>query len=256
MTDGRMTIQGRRLEYHWIEPAKTAAPTLIFLHEGLGSVGMWKDFPARLAATTGCGTLIYSRIGHGKSDRLPAPHQVDYMHVQALEVLPEIRAHLGLGEPVLVGHSDGGSIALIHAGAARWPVKGLILEAPHVFVEDVSVASIAQAKAAYRNTDLPQKLGRYHEDPDGAFWGWNDIWLHPEFRNWNIEGFLPAIRCPMLAIQGFDDEYGTMAQLEAIERQVSGPVELVKLADCGHSPHRDQPEATLQAMLRFIGRLS
>lgn len=251
-----MTIRERRLEYHWIEPVHKGAPTLIFLHEGLGSVSMWKDFPARLADATGCGTLIYSRIGHGKSDKPPAPHQVDFMHVQALEVLPEIRAHLGIEDPVLVGHSDGGSIALIHAGAGKWSVKGLILEAPHVFVEDITVESIAQVRVIYQTTNLPKKLGRHHQDPDSAFWGWSDVWLRPEMRDWNIERFLPAIRCPVLAIQGFDDEYGTMAQLEAIERQVSGPVELVKLADCGHSPHRDQPEATLQAMLRFISGLS
>lgn len=247
-----LTIQGRRLEYHWIQAARADATTVVFLHEGLGSVAMWKDFPARLAAATGCATLIYSRIGHGKSERLPTPHQVDYMHVQALDVLPQLLAKLKIENPILIGHSDGGSIALIHAGAAQWPVRALILEAPHVFVEDVSVTSIAAARTAYQTTDLPKKLARYHEDPDGAFWGWNDIWLHPEFRDWNIEECLAAIKCPVLLIQGYEDEYGTMAQLDAIERQVSGPVELVKLHACGHSPHRDQSQATLDAMVNFI----
>lgn len=250
-----LTVQGRRLEYHWIHATKADAPTVVFLHEGLGSVAMWKDFPAKLAAATGCATLIYSRIGHGKSERLPTPHQVDYMHVQALDVLPRLLAKLKIRDPILIGHSDGGSIALIHAGAAKWPVRALILEAPHVFVEDVSVTSIAAAKVAYQTTDLPKKLARYHEDPDGAFWGWNDIWLHPEFRHWNIEEFLPAIKCPVLVIQGYEDEYGTMAQLDAIERQVSGPVELVKLHECGHSPHRDQPQAALAAMVSFMSRV-
>lgn len=251
----QLNIHGRRLEYHWIEPEHPGRPNLVFLHEGLGSVAMWRDFPERLARATGCGALIYSRVGHGRSERLDAPHAVDYMHVQALKVLPALLEAAGVTNPVLVGHSDGGSIALIHAGTARWPVRALILEAPHVFVEDVTVDSIAKVKGAWRSTDLPKKLGRYHEDPDGAFWGWNDIWLHPEFRHWNIERYLPAIACPVMAIQGLDDEYGTMAQIEAIRRQVRGPCELLTLADCGHSPHRDQPEATLAAMTRFVAAL-
>lgn len=250
-----LTVQGRRLEYHWIHASKKGAPTVVFLHEGLGSIAMWKDFPAKLAAATGCATMIYSRVGHGKSERLPTPHQVDYLHVQALEVLPRLLAKLKIENPILIGHSDGGSIALIHAGAAKRPVRALILEAPHVFVEDISLTGIAAARTSYQTTELPKKLARYHDDPDGAFWGWNDIWLHPEFRHWNIEEYLAPIKCPVLAIQGYEDEYGTMAQLDAIERQVSGPVELVKLHDCGHSPHRDQPRAALAAMANFIARV-
>ena len=176
------------------------------------------------------------------------------MHREALETLPELLAALGVRRPVLVGHSDGASIALIHAGS-RDGLTGLVALAPHVFVEDISVKSIAEAKTAFETTDLPQRLARHHADARRTFYGWNDIWLHPDFRRWNIEAFLPAIRCPVLAIQGADDEYGTMAQVEAIERQVAGRCEVVKLAACGHSPHRDQPELTLAAIERFVATL-
>ena len=185
---------------------------------------------------------------------LRTPRAVDYMHVEALEVLPELLERLGVGEPVLVGHSDGASIALIHA-AMNDSVRGLVVMAPHVFVEDISVKSIAEAKAAFESTDLPRRLGRHHADAAKTFRGWNDIWLHPDFCGWNIEEYLPRVHCPVLAIQGFDDEYGTMAQLEAIAKQTGGPVELLRLADCRHSPHRDQPGVVLEAMVRFIGRL-
>src|SRR5438445_560143 len=179
---------------------------------------------------------------------------VDYMHVEALEALPELLGKLGIAEPILVGHSDGGSIALLYA-AVRDGVTGLVLMAPHVFVEDISVKSIAAAKTAFESTDLPQKLGRHHADAAKTFRGWNDIWLNPDFRGWSIEEHLPRVYCPVLAIQGFDDEYGTMAQLEAVAKRAGGPVELLRLADCRHSPHRDQPGVVLEAMARFIGRL-
>lgn len=214
---------------------------------------MWKDFPAQVVHATGCKALVYSRYGYGKSDRLQDARKVDYMHVEALEVLPEVLRQLEIDNPVLVGHSDGASIALIHAGAARWPVCGLVLLAPHVFVEDLTVASIAQAKIAYRTTDLPARLGRYHDDPDNTFFGWNDIWLLPDFRHWNIEALLPRIACPILAIQGEDDEYGTMAQIDSIVRHVPD-VDVLKLADCRHSPHRDQTEAVILAIRRFSER--
>lgn len=241
---------GHRLEIKRIE-GSAGMPTLIFLHEGLGSLAMWRDFPDRVAAATGAPVLIYSRYGYGKSDALAGARAVEYMHHEALEVLPPLRGALGLDDVVLLGHSDGASIALIHAGAGRWPVRGLILEAPHVFVEDISIASIAAAKRAYETTDLPQRLGRYHDDVDSAFWGWNRIWLDPAFRAWNIEHFLPGVRCPTLAIQGAGDEYGTKAQLDAIARGVAGPFEQVVLAECGHAPHRDQPAATLATMARW-----
>ena len=247
-----LTIGDHRLEYEWIAARNPEAPTLILLHEGLGSLALWRDFPARLAAATGCATLIYSRLGYGKSAPLTAARDVDYMHVEALETLPALREMLAIAAPILVGHSDGASIALIHAGARRWPVRGLVLEAPHVFVEEITVSSIAAAKEAYATTDLRARLARYHDDVDGAFRGWNDIWLDPAFRAWNIEASLPRIDCPKLVIQGADDEYGTPAQLDAIARQIAGPVETVLLDDCKHSPHRDQPAATLAAMTRFV----
>ena len=224
----------------------------MFLHEGLGSVALWKDFPERVVAATGCSGFVYSRYGYGRSDPLIEPRQADYMHREALEVLPQLLAVLSIDAPVLIGHSDGASIALIHAGATKWPVRGLVAMAPHVFVEDVCVASIAQAKLAFETTDLPQRLGRYHEDVASAFWGWNDIWLHPDFRNWSIEAYLPAVRCAVLLIQGEDDQYGSRAQVDAIARQISGPVETLMLQDCGHAPHVDRTEATLQAIARFV----
>ena len=229
-------------------------PTLVFLHEGLGSISMWRDFPARVAAATGSPAVVYSRYGYGQSDLLEAPFAVDYMHREALETLPDLFVALAILRLVLVGYFDGASIALIYAGS-RDGLTGLVTLAPHVFVEDISVKSIAEAKIAFETTDLPQKLARHHADARRTFYGWNDIWLHPDFRRWNIEAYLPAIRCPVLAIQGVDDEYGTMAQVEAIGRQVGGRCEVVKLEACGHSPHRDQPELTLAASARFVASL-
>jgi pimeloyl-ACP methyl ester carboxylesterase len=246
-------VRGRRLEVERIG-GEAARPVLVFLHEGLGSISMWRDFPARVAAATGCAAVVYSRYGYGRSDALDAPFAVDYMHREALEALPELLARLRIERPVLVGHSDGASIALVYAGSRDDPA-GLVALAPHVFVEDLSVESIARAKVAFETTDLPQRLARHHADARRTFYGWNDIWLHPDFRRWNIEAFLPAVRCPVLAVQGEDDEYGTMAQVAAVERQVGGRCEVVRLAACGHSPHRDQPEATLAAIARFVAAL-
>jgi pimeloyl-ACP methyl ester carboxylesterase len=250
-----VAVGGRRLEYEWIAARRPDAPTLIMLHEGLGSLALWRDFPARLAEATGCATLVYSRLGYGQSDKLTAKRSVDYMHEEGLETLPALREALAIDDPILVGHSDGASIALIHAGIRRWKVRGLILEAPHVFVEDVTIASIAAARATYQTTDLRARLARYHDDVDGAFRGWNDIWLDPEFRAWTVEEYLPAIDCPALLIQGEDDEYGSSAQLDAIAGKIAGPVETLLLQDCRHSPHRDQPEATLAAMARFAAAI-
>ncbi|HKW53316.1 MAG TPA: alpha/beta hydrolase [Stellaceae bacterium] len=246
-----LTAGGHRLDYERID-GKSGAPTLILLHEGLGSIALWRDFPAKLARATGCPAVVYSRWGYGHSDPLAGPRGVDYMHREALETLPELRAQLGLGDAILVGHSDGASIALIHAGSGRWPVRALVLEAPHVFVEDVSITSIAAARTAYETTDLRQRLARHHADVDSAFRGWNDIWLNADFRTWNIEDALPGVRWPVLAIQGADDEYGTLAQLDATERGVAGPLERLVLPHCKHSPHRDQEELVLAAMARFI----
>jgi pimeloyl-ACP methyl ester carboxylesterase len=249
---------GYRLEYDWFRPEAPVpgAPVLVLLHEGLGSLALWKQFPALLAQAAGCAVLAYSRHGYGKSDRLDAPRAVDYMHREALEVLPEVLDRLGIERPLLVGHSDGASIALILAGAGRRPLCGVVAMAPHVFVEDITVRSITEAKTAFASTDLAAKLARYHDDADATFWGWNDIWLHPDFRRWNIEACLPGIRCPLLLIQGEDDQYGTVAQVEAIARQVSGPVEIRMLPGCAHSPQVDRKQETLDAIAGFVGKLS
>jgi pimeloyl-ACP methyl ester carboxylesterase len=249
---------GHQLECLVYPAHQVNRPPLVFLHEGLGSVAMWRDFPARVALATGARTLVYSRYGYGQSDMLTAPHRTDYMHREAQEVLPELLAALEIEHPVLIGHSDGASIALIHAGYCGGPVAGVIAGvvaiAPHVFVEDISISSITQARIAYATTDLAQKLSRYHRDVDSTFRGWNDIWLAPDFRSWNIEAFLPRITCPVLVIQGEDDEYGTVKQVEAINAGAAD-VDLMLLADCRHSPHRDQPEAVLKAISEFLASL-
>ena len=247
-----VNVRGRSLEYRRIAAAADS-PTLVFLHEGLGSISQWRDFPARIVAGTGLPAIVYARYGHGQSDVLQQPHGVDFMHREALESLPEFLRQLGIERPILIGHSDGASIALIYAGAGH-PLQGLVAMAPHVFVEDISIQGIAAAKRAFETTDLPQKLARHHRDPVKTFYGWNDVWLAPAFRGWNIEGFLPAIKCPLLAIQGQDDEYGSMAQVDAIARQVSGPVEVLKLEHCAHSPHQDQPEIVAKAIVEFVKR--
>lgn len=247
-------LAGRALEYEVIRAADAAAPTVVFLHEGLGCLAMWKDFPRRLAEAAGCNALVYSRHGYGNSAPLDEPRGPEFMHDEALIVLPAVLDRLGVQQPVLFGHSDGASIALIHAAGAARAVRGAVLMAPHVVAEDVSVRSIAAAKRTYDTTDWRERLGRYHADPDGAFRGWCDIWLDPRFRKWNIEDLVARIRCPLLAIQGYDDEYGTMEQIERIARLVPD-TELLKLRDCGHSPHRDQPGAVIAAVLRFIDRV-
>lgn len=249
-----LTVRERRLEYQRLPAADPQAPTLVFLHEGLGSIALWRDFPSQVVAATGCPALVYSRYGYGNSEPLRAPRRVDFMHAEALQTLPELLDKLGIERPVLFGHSDGASIALIHAGGSARPVAGLILMAPHVLVEDVTIRSIEAAKQAYETTDLRAKLARYHADVDSAFRGWSDVWLDPAFRDWNIEEYLPRVRCPVLAIQGEDDEYGTMEQLERIARAVPG-TELLKLPRCRHSPHRDQPRAVIDAAARFLERL-
>ena len=254
---GFLAAGGRRLEFRWIGPPPAEAPTLVFLHEGLGSVSQWRDFPDRLAAATGCGALVYSRAGYGKSAPVPLPRPVRFMHDEAA-VLAEVLERMNVRDPILVGHSDGASIALIYAGSQpATGLRGLILEAPHVFTEPHGLASIAKIGDLYRTTDLRDRLARHHgANVDVAFRGWNDVWLHPDFRDWNIEEYLTAIRVPILILQGEDDEYGTWKQVEAIQRQAGGPVEAIALADCGHSPHREQPERTLGAMAELVARLT
>lgn len=243
-------VDGKRLETLLFSPA-AGAPTIVMLHEGLGSIAMWKDFPERLALATGCRVLAYSRYGHGKSERLAEKRGVDFMHYEAKVVLPDLLRQFKIEQPILLGHSDGASIALISAGS--WPrqIRALILEAPHVFVEDSGLQSIRNIRALYESTDLPQKLGRYHDHVEEVFRGWNDIWLDPQFRNWNIEEYLAAITCPVLVIQGEDDEYGTLAQAESIQRHLPATQTLI-LPRCGHSPHRDLPSATLAAITKFL----
>lgn len=248
----QIAAAGRSLEYSFIGGADVARPTLVFLHEGLGSIRQWRDFPAKVAKATGCRALVYDRYGYGNSDIL-VEHRagIDFMHREALHFLPELLNALQIENPVLIGHSDGASIALIHAGAGH-PVRGLAVMAPHVFIEDVCVNSIAKAARQFETTQLPQRLGKYHRDARKTFHLWADAWLDPAFRQWNIESTLAGIRCPVLAIQGEEDEYGTMAQLDAIGRRVAGPCELLKLPGCGHSPHQDQPEKVVEAVSRFV----
>jgi pimeloyl-ACP methyl ester carboxylesterase len=234
--------------------ARPGAPSIVFLHEGLGSVSMWRDFPQRVADATGCEAVVYSRQGYGRSDPLTAPRSLRYMHDEALIVLPALLERLRIERPILLGHSDGASIALIYAASVPRALSGLIAMAPHVMVEDISVASIAQARVSYETTDMRRRLSRHHADADAAFWSWNRIWLDPAFRDWNIESGLPRIACPILAMQGEDDEYGSMEQIERIARQARD-VDMVKLADCRHSPHKDQPEAALAAIEAFVRRM-
>lgn len=249
-----LTVLGASLEVQRIRQGNSQNPTIVFLHEGLGSVSLWRDFPTRVAVATDCEVIVYSRRGYGSSETLREPRNVRYMHDEARQALPEFLQKLGIRKPILLGHSDGASVALIYAGTCD-DVEALILFAPHVFVEDLTVTSIAQTRDRFKTTNLREKLARHHADSVSTFWGWNDIWLHSDFRNWNIEEYLPKINCPILAIQGEDDEYGTLRQLEAIEGQVRGHLEKFVLADCKHSPHRDQPEQVVPAIARFVANL-
>jgi pimeloyl-ACP methyl ester carboxylesterase len=248
-------VQGHRLEVLRIHAREPRGPELVFLHEGLGSISHWRDFPARVSQATGCSVMVYSRYGNGNSEVLTKARSVRYMHEEALSALPDLLSQLKIDDPILVGHSDGASIALIYAGGHD-RVRALVLFAPHVFVEDLSVQSIARTKVTFETTELPEKLANHHRDAARTFWGWNNIWLHPDFRSWNIEEYLPKITCPLLVIQGVDDQYGTIAQVEAIQRQAKGPVEVLALADCKHSPQRDQPEATLEAIKKFVVKVT
>jgi pimeloyl-ACP methyl ester carboxylesterase len=242
-------VPGGRVEYEDV-PGDPDRPPLLFLHEGLGSVGLWRGFHQRVAAATGCRAVAYSRLGHGWSDAPSAPRTTGFMEAEAEVVVPALRAALGLERPVLVGHSDGGSIALLHAGVAD--VRGLVVMAPHVFVEPVGLASIEAARRAFAGGDLRARMGRRHRDPDAAFHGWNDVWLSVEFRDWDIRPRLGAITCPVLGVQGTDDPYGTVAHVEAVRDRARGPVELLVL-DCGHAPHLERPAETTAAVVRSVG---
>jgi pimeloyl-ACP methyl ester carboxylesterase len=239
-----LTIETQRI-------GEASGTTLVFLHEGLGSIAQWRDFPLKLSQATGLGAFIYNRAGYGASDPEPMPRPVTYMHEEASK-LPRILEAAGIKDAILVGHSDGASIAILHAGAHQ--CRGVILEAPHVFAEEPGLRSIEKARDAYQHGDLRARLSKYHQNVDATFWGWNGPWLHPDFRAWNIEASLPGITAPVLVIQGVDDEYGTRAQVDAISAK-AGRVTALLLDKCGHAPHKDQPEATLQAMTRFVQSL-
>jgi pimeloyl-ACP methyl ester carboxylesterase len=233
-------------------PGEPQAPTLVLLHEGLGSVGLWRGFPQALAAATSSRTVAFSRYGHGRSDPPPAPRTPAFMHEEALDVLAAVLAELQITEPVLVGHSDGGSIALIHA--AHHPVRAVVAIAPHVFVEEVGLAEIRRARQTYVQGGLRERMARHHRDPDAAFFGWNDVWLDPDFVRWDITGEVERVEAPLLLIQGLHDEYGTMAQLDAIEDAVAGPVRRVHL-DCRHWPPTERQDETVDAIARFLAGL-
>ena len=249
----RLDWRGRALEieHEWVGAPRGAAPVVVFLHEGLGSLSMWKDFPREFCEAHGFTGFVFSRYGYGGSTAKPSEERwaPDFMHEQALDVLPRLFRELDIARPWLFGHSDGASIALLHA--ARHPVAGVVAVAPHLFVEDVAIASIEKARDAYEATDLRARLARHHADPDSAFRGWNDVWLSPAFRRWNIEADLATIACPVLAVQGEGDEYGTLAQIDAIAARLP-KTRLLVIADCGHSPHRDQPEILSREAGRFI----
>ena len=250
-----------RIDYQWINPERRKAPLLVFLHEGLGSIAMWRDFPRQLCDEGGYRGFMYSRPGYGQSaPRLPDERWAPaFMHLQAHETLPMVLQAAGIDaqrEPVyLFGHSDGGSIALLHAAKFPERIRGAIVLAPHLFVEDVSVQSIAKVRTVYMETDLRTKLARYHADVDSAFWGWNDVWLDPAFREWNIEADVAEVRCPILAMQGTKDEYGTMRQIRRIaELRPDAATERVEIEDCGHSPHRDQPQRVITETVDWMAR--
>ena len=245
------------IEYQWVGSDDPVAPVMVFLHEGLGSLAMWKNFPERLCQTLACRGLVYSRPGYGQSSPRGADEywQPDFMHRQADTVLPALFEALKFdiedNSLWLFGHSDGGSIALLYAAKFPEQVGGIIVLSPHIMVEDVSIKSIELARRAYLETDLKKRLARYHNDPDSAFWGWNNIWLHDDFRDWSIEDRISTIQCPVLAVQGIDDEYGTLEQVHGIGRRLK-QAEVIELPDCGHSPHRDQAGKLIEISERFF----
>lgn len=242
------TIDGRVIEYRMI-PGDAERPTLVYLHEGLGSAGLWRDFPDKVAHRLGARALIYSRFGYGGSDGLLAKREPEFMHDEALHILPRLLAQVGISRPLLVGHSDGASIALIHA--AQHAVAGVVALAPHVFVEAMCVENIADVRERYRTSGLRDRLAKYHARVDDAFLGWADIWLDPRFLSWSIESLIGQITAPMLLIQGKQDEYGTLAQLDRIAAEAKSPTERLVLDACGHAPQRDQEAAVIEAVVRF-----
>jgi len=254
--NGTISVGDMRLEYRMIGPHPDAAPTIVMLHEGLGSVTTWGDFPQKLAEKTGAGVFVYSRAGYGKSSTIARPRPLDYMQREATGVLPKLLDAIGFRRGILLGHSDGASIAAIYAGSVEdHRIGGLVLLAPHFFTEDAGIAEIARAKSAYETTDLRPKLARWHADVDNAFRGWNDAWLDPDFRKWDITDVLAYIRVPVLIVQGENDQYGTVKQIEVAQQECYCPVEVALLPDTRHAPYREAPEATLRAIADFANRL-
>lgn len=253
---GFLAIGSSELEYRMIGPAPDIAPTIVMLHEGLGSVGLWGDFPDRLQAATGLGVFVYSRAGYGASSIVSLPRPLDYMHTEALDVLPRVLDAIGFRRGLLVGHSDGASIAAIYAGGVQdHRVRGLALIAPHFIVEDISVKSIAEIKLAYETTDLKAKLARWHGHVDNAFYGWNGAWLDPAFRDWDISEYLAYVRVPVAIIQGADDQYGTFRQIKIAQQECYCPVDVSIIDGAGHSPHREASEAALRVVAEFAERI-
>jgi len=251
---GFLRIGASDLEYRMIGAAPDEAPTIVMLHEGLGSAGLWGDFPDRLAAGTGTGVLVYSRAGYGASTPVKLPRPLDYMHIEAFDVLPKLLDRIGFRRGLLLGHSDGASIAAIYAGGvADHRVRAVAMIAPHFVVEDISVTSIAEIKRAYETAGLKAKLARWHGDVDNAFYGWNGAWLDPKFRGWDISEYLAYIRVPVAIVQGADDQYGTIRQIEIAKEECYCPVDVTIIPGAGHSPHREAPEATLNAISEFAG---
>ncbi len=249
---GFLAIGASDLEYRMIGPAPDAAPTIVMLHEGLGSVALWGDFPEKLQAATGAGVLVYSRAGYGASSPVTLPRPLDYMHLEALDVLPKLLAAIGFCRGLLLGHSDGASIAAIYAGGvADHRVRGVAMIAPHFVVEDISVSSIAEIRRAYETTGLKAKLARWHRDVDNAFYGWNGAWLDPKFRDWDISEYLAYIRVPVAIVQGAADRYGTIRQIEIAREECYCPVDVTEIPNAGHSPHREEPQATLEVLAEF-----
>ncbi|MBR0794496.1 alpha/beta hydrolase [Bradyrhizobium jicamae] len=253
-SNGFLSIDGADLEYRMIGPSPDTAPTIVMLHEGLGSVGLWGDFPERLQAATAAGVFVYSRAGYGASSPVKLPRPVDYMHREGLDVLPKLLDRIGFRRGLLVGHSDGASIAAIYAGSRQdHRLQGMALIAPHFIVEDISVTSIAGIKTVYETTNLKEKLARWHKDVDNAFYGWSAAWLDPAFRDWDISDYLAYVRVPVLIVQGVDDQYGTMRQVEIAQEECYCPVDVTVIAGAGHSPHREAQAATLEAVTEFAG---
>lgn len=250
-----LDISGAELHYRLIE-GDDPGGWLVFLHEGLGSIELWREFPETVARRTRRPALVYSRQGHGWSQPIESPRSPHFMHDEALTVLPALLDRLAIERPTLVGHSDGASIALVHAGVGGRPVAGVVALAPHVFVEPESLAGVAAAGEAFADTDLEERMAKYHQDPRRTFYGWHDIWMSRQFRDWNIEDVLGGIDVPLLVIQGADDQYGTVGQVDAITAGVPGPVERLWLEDCGHSPHLDRPDDVTAATVEFIARLT